>query len=171
MNHVNLIWRWVMLKGDQAENKPKTLKMYKDFLLQTSFGCPISVFLLWIQALQGTTICFALDPEGQKKVGLWRVWYFCLTWQHCLWHHWFWLLGTKFQHLWLWFCIFQPSISKQGEKLMCVHFFFFIPLLSIGPEMCLGFGSPLSYNIFMVFHFRCIPVEAERTCYSRRRNA
>ena len=42
--------------------------MYKDFLLQTSFGCLVSIFLLWIQILQGTSMLFCSWPmKGRKR--------------------------------------------------------------------------------------------------------
>ena len=47
--------------------------------------------------------------EEQKKTGLWCSWYFCHTCHlPCSWHHWHWLLGTKWHHLHLQHLVLLP---------------------------------------------------------------
>ena len=87
--------------------------------VQASFGCFISIL---IQVLLGASdlsspehiyihVASVFTNEEQKM--LHHIWYFCHTFQPCLWCHWHGLQGTNWKHSWS-FC---SNFQKTGQEI------------------------------------------------------
>ena len=150
-----------MLKGTKLKTNPKHRKCTKIFFCKLRLVVLYQYFYFKFKFCRALPCCFALDQwraeKGQLVTFLILLPHLTALFMTSL------TAGHKIPALVVVIlCLstldFQTGWQIDRKINVCS---LFMPLLSIKPVICLGFGSPLSYNTFVVFHFRCIPVEAE----------